>query len=293
MALWQYDFIVVPQDELIATVGTLPLAVTLAQMEALDSWRARQPPEDFPQLFSAWRPEMKSWHHELRLWGTEESNRIDVSYSNGKVNHIEFRIEIRSISIHFVELLAEFSRKCNAVLVSAHSLAIVDPTRQQILGYLLRSSGANQVWDFIFGASSGGFPKRLPKVFLSHSSTDKAFVSRLANDLEAKKVPVWFDRWELRVGDSLTQRIQDGIAESSWLAVVLSKTSIHSEWVKKELAAAQALELHQRSVFVLPLVIEDCEIPIFLLDKLYADFRISYEHGFESLVRRVVEGGEA
>jgi hypothetical protein len=291
VAIWQYDFIVAPSDEIAAAVGSLPAALTLPQMEALRSWSTRQPFEGFADFFSAWRPEMKSWHRELRMWGSEESNRIDVSYSGGHVNHVEFRVEIRSISVHFVELLAEFARRCNAVLVSAHSLAVIDPTRQQILRYLVRS-GANEVWDSFFGAQAAGSRAGLPRVFLSHSSADKAFVSRLANDLQARKVPVWFDRWELKIGDSLTQRIQDGIAESSWLAIVLSKNSVKSEWVKKELAAAHAMELHKRSVFILPLVIDDCEIPVFLLDKLYADFRISYEHGFESLVRRVVEGAE-
>lgn len=293
MALWQYDFVVVPRDELASKLGTIPKALTLEQMNDLHVWRAREPSEGFPDSFTAWRPEMKSWRDELRMWGSEESNRIDVSYSGGRIDYIQFRVEIRSLSVHFIELMTEFARKNNAVLVSAHSLAVVDPTRQQVLSYLARAPGSNSVWDLLFGNDTGAMPENLPKIFLSHSSNDKGFVSRLANDLVAKRVPVWFDQWELKVGDSLIEKIQQGLTDSSWLAVVLSKNSVKSQWVRKELAAAQALELHKRSVFVLPLIIEDCEIPVFLLDKLYADFRQSYENGFESLIRRVVEGNEA
>jgi hypothetical protein len=267
--------------------------LTIPQMNGIKSWTTRQPLDTFAEMFSAWRAEMKSWSPDLRIWGAEESNRIDVSYVDGKVRYIEFRVELRSISVHFLVLLAEFARKCNAVLISAHSLAVIDPTRQQILQYLARSAGANDVLDLIFDDSPDRATKKRPKFFLSHSSVDKPFVSRLANDLQGKRVPVWFDRWELKVGDSLTQKIEDGISESSWLAVVLSRNSVKSAWVRKELAAAQALELHNRNVFVLPLLVEDCEIPIFLLDKLYADFRTSYEQGFDSLVRRVVEGNDA
>lgn len=292
MAIWQYDFFVIPVDELVAVVGTLPAALTLPQIEAVKQWTTRQPVDGFLDIFANWRPEMKSWTKQLRMWGSEVSNRIDVFYSGTRVQNVEFRVEIRAVSIHFIELMAAFARRCNAVLVSAHSLAIIDPTREQILRYLVRS-GANAVWDRLFGAEGAVSPSGAPKIFLSYSSADKPFVARLANDLRAGRVRVWFDQWELKVGDSLTQRIQAGIAESSWLAVVLSKNSVNSEWVKKELAAAQAKELHKRSIFILPLVIDDCEIPVFLLDKVYADFRDSYEHGFESLVRRVVEGAEA
>jgi hypothetical protein len=51
----------------------------------------------------------------------------------------------------------------------------------------------------------------ISKVFLSHSSADKAFVDRLASDLERINVGAWYDKWEIRVGDSLIEKIQEGI----------------------------------------------------------------------------------
>lgn len=126
------------------------------------------------------------------------------------------------------------------------------------------------------------------KIFLSHSSKDKDFVRRLANDLKSNNVPVWFDEWELQVGDSLNQKISDGISESGWLAVVISINSINSKWVEKELNAAFTTELEKKQVFVLPIVIEDCEIPLFLRDKLFADFRTDYSSGLKTLLKRLI-----
>ena len=126
------------------------------------------------------------------------------------------------------------------------------------------------------------------KIFLSHSSKDKDFVRRLANDLQSSNVPVWFDEWELQVGDSLNHKIQEGINESGWLAIVISNNSINSKWVEKELNAALTTELEKRQVFVLPIVIEDCEIPLFLRDKLFADFRTDYSSGLKTLLRRLI-----
>lgn len=126
------------------------------------------------------------------------------------------------------------------------------------------------------------------KIFLSHSSKDKDFVRKLASDLTKNDVPVWFDEWELKVGDSLNKKIGEAINESGWLAVVISGNSIKSTWVEKELNAGLATELEKKQVFVLPLVIDNCEIPIFLRDKLFADFRSDYSDGLTSLLTRLI-----
>lgn len=126
------------------------------------------------------------------------------------------------------------------------------------------------------------------KIFLSHSSKDKEFVRRLANDLKGRDVPVWLDEWELKVGDSLVAKIQQGIQESGWLAIILSKNSVASSWVTIELNAGLATELEKKQVFVLPILVEDCDIPLFLKDKLFADFRKDYQGGLAALLRRLI-----
>lgn len=293
MATWQYDFIAIPRSELSNLCGALPVVMQHDHFKAKKFWQTTQPPEGFEEAFEKWRPELKSWRNELRLWGSEESNRIDVRYERKRVSSIQFRVELRALSSNFIETISAFAREANCVLVSAHSLVVVEPLRQHILLHLCRSPGANRVLDWLYGVPTSAGQMDRPSVFLSHSSKDKSFVSRLATDLKSNGVPVWFDQWELKVGDSLSERIESGISQSGWLAVVVSKNSTSSDWVQKELRAAQARELRDKSVFVLPIIIDDCEIPLFLLDKLYADFRSSYDQGLESLLRRVLEGADA
>jgi hypothetical protein len=290
MATWQYDFVVVPREELSSAVGASIAKLSLEQFKTLKFWTTTQPVADYGAVFKQWRPELKSWSSDLKMWGAEESNRIDVYSRAGRVFHIGFRVELRSLSIRFIELLASFARQSNCVLVSAHSLGVVEPLRETILSHLFKSSGVNNVWDWLSGTKESKLKAPLPQVFLSHSSADKSFVTRLAVDLRSKDIPVWFDRWELKVGDSLSSKIADGINESGWLAVVLSKQSVSSSWVKKELNAALARELQEKNVFVLPIIMEDCDIPLFLLDKVYADFKESYQHGLDVLLKRLLEG---
>lgn len=123
----------------------------------------------------------------------------------------------------------------------------------------------------------------MPSVFLSHNIADKPFVEKLASDLKRVGVNVWFDKWEIKVGESLTWKIEQGIRENEYLAIVLSPEAIKSEWVKSELGAAWAKQMKQKKVVILPVLYRDCDIPLLLLDRRYADFRNDYQRGFREL----------
>jgi len=65
--------------------------------------------------------------------------------------------------------------------------------------------------------------------------------------------------------------------------VILSKTSVESEWCKKELSVALTRELAEKQVLVIPCVIDDCEVPLFLRDKKYSDFRKDPDEAFNEV----------
>ncbi len=123
-------------------------------------------------------------------------------------------------------------------------------------------------------------------IFISYSHENKEFVDKLAMQLVARSVNVWLDRWELSIGDSLIEKVQEAVDGSSALLVILSKASISSEWCKKELSSGFLRELEEKRVVVMPVLLEDCDIPIFARGKLYADFRSNFDDG----LRTVVEG---
>ncbi len=130
------------------------------------------------------------------------------------------------------------------------------------------------------GAEEGG-------VFLSHNSKDKPFVRRLARDLGRHGVPTWFDELEILPGDSLVEKIQEGISNMRYLGVVLSSNSVGSSWVKKEVNVALVEGLAKKRVVVVPMLISSCAVPPILRDIKYADFRTSYAKGLENLLRRL------
>src|SRR6185437_5602098 len=68
---------------------------------------------------------------------------------------------------------------------------------------------------------------------------------------------------------------------------ILSKASVKSAWCKKELNAALIRELEEKKVIVLPVLKEACKVPPFLREKKYADFRSSFNAGFNDLLSAV------
>lgn len=73
-------------------------------------------------------------------------------------------------------------------------------------------------------------------VFISHASEDKdAVVRPLANALVQHGLRVWYDEFELKIGDSLRRKIDKGLANSRFGIVVLSRDFIKKGWTNYEL----------------------------------------------------------
>lgn len=129
----------------------------------------------------------------------------------------------------------------------------------------------------------------IPSVFLSHNHADKPFVRRLAADLDNQGIPYWLDEAEIKVGESLIEKIRDGIDKVDFVAVVLSPNSVASPWVQREVDVAMNQEIMGRRVKVLPLKYMACDLPGFLLGKRYADFTEDsrYANALEDLVNSI------
>ena len=73
-------------------------------------------------------------------------------------------------------------------------------------------------------------------VFISHASEDKDDVVRpLAISLSEKGIKVWYDEFELKIGDSLRRKIDEGLSKSKFGIVVISRYFIQKGWTNYEL----------------------------------------------------------
>lgn len=87
---------------------------------------------------------------------------------------------------------------------------------------------------------------------------------------------LWLDRYEIKPGDYLRERINEGIVKAKYFIAVLSPASIKSEWVKREIDSAMIRELDEKRIRLIPVLIgsmTDKDIPGDIRGKLYLDFR--------------------
>lgn len=88
-------------------------------------------------------------------------------------------------------------------------------------------------------------------VFLSHAFEDKETVARpLAHYLDRHGLRVWFDEFQLTVGDSLSETINAGLADSLYGVVIISPSFMTKRWTRNELNGLFALERPSRGLLL-------------------------------------------
>lgn len=134
--------------------------------------------------------------------------------------------------------------------------------------------------------------KRKVKVFVSHSSKDKSIVDRIVSDLENRGISVWYDKSEIKAGDNIVEKVNEGLRDSKYFLIILSPNAIRSSWVTEETSFAVLQQIALKGIFVIPILIEDCDIPPLLRPKRYVDFRNSYDQGIQQLLEVFMANSE-
>jgi hypothetical protein len=127
--------------------------------------------------------------------------------------------------------------------------------------------------------------------FVSHASEEKDSVARpLAARLANLGYSVWFDEFELKVGDSLRRQIDRGLAESRFGIVVLSPAFFEKAWTKYELDGLTAVEVDRGSVCILPVWHELAKADVLRFSPALAGkVAVLTTLGLEGVVRRLCE----
>ncbi|MGE5343678.1 MAG: toll/interleukin-1 receptor domain-containing protein [Candidatus Omnitrophota bacterium] len=130
------------------------------------------------------------------------------------------------------------------------------------------------------------------RIFISYSHSDKKFVKRLTKDLGAAFINVWLDEKEIKVGESITRKVEEGITNCNFFCLVISIQSIKSNWVEREYKTALNMQLSSEGTpRILPLKIQNVELPVLLRDIRYADFSADYNIGFKQLIDAIKDNG--
>lgn len=110
-------------------------------------------------------------------------------------------------------------------------------------------------------------------VFLSHSAKDKAVVRDVAERLRADGVRVWFDEWEIKPGDSIPAKIEDGLEHSRVLVLCMSAAALAADWPQLESHTFRFKDPLNHDRRFIPLRLDDAPLKGSLAQFLYINWR--------------------
>jgi hypothetical protein len=97
----------------------------------------------------------------------------------------------------------------------------------------------------------------MPKVFISHATSDRSLVTReIIHLLRTHRVEVWFAENDIGVARHWERCILEGLTQCDWFLVALTPRAVGSEWVKDEVHWA----IEERPEHIIPVLLETCDI---------------------------------
>lgn len=141
------------------------------------------------------------------------------------------------------------------------SISTIYRSQGKIPALFLRGCGVPE--DFItYMQSLTVQPIQFYSCFISYSSIDQGFAERLYADLQNKGVRCWFAPEDLKIGAEIRTGIDESIRLHDKLLLVLSGTSVKSQWVQQEVETALAKEREQGRTVLFPIRLDDAVMQI-------------------------------
>jgi hypothetical protein len=125
---------------------------------------------------------------------------------------------------------------------------------------------------------------RSMRIFISYSHRDRESVQIIAQRLQEAGHEVWIDALNIKPGDNISLRIQEGLENADAIVFAVSRNSLRSEAVQHEFSMIALQQISRRQQRIIPVRLEECEVPSYLADRLYIDFAGDFERGIRQLI---------
>jgi hypothetical protein len=206
----------------------------------------------------------------------------EIKRAKNELNNVD-KIELESNKLSMHALRTNIAKQVGKLATAGLSEFITDYSQNtfQIISHILSSTHiANEM------------EKTIQRdLFICHSSEDKnPYVNELYKYLELNGIKCWFDKNEIRWGDSIVKKVNEGLRISKYVLVVLSINSIKKNWPKAELEASLNIEFSTSETKVLPLLLGN-EVDVkqildyypILSSKLF----VKYSNGLDQIINLI------
>jgi len=144
MATWQFTLHLIPRTSLaLLFPAGIPDSLGPEIFVSTEWWTAPLW-QDYESQISSFLKEGKSWSESIRMWGDEDSDRLNLIFDNGHIAEVEFRIDVGKLDLRFVENICTFAKLCDCLLLT-EEFALIEPDVE-----LLRHQiGNSNAWGFV------------------------------------------------------------------------------------------------------------------------------------------------
>lgn len=124
-------------------------------------------------------------------------------------------------------------------------------------------------------------------IFLSHNYNDKPVVEQVA--VRLKDVfgleNVFYDSWSIQPGDSIIEKMNEGLSNCKFFFFFISRNSLNSAMVKLEWQNA-LVKAAQKNIRFIPIRMDETQMPFLLTQSLYIDL---FSQGLEVATRQIID----
>jgi hypothetical protein len=223
--------------------------------------------------WNAWRLKKPETRPDLDRTNLNRMNLSSVDFSDTQLTNVDLsetillRTNFTNANLkgaNFTGALLGETVFCNTDLSEARNLDSTIHQKPSSLGVdTIYKSQGNIPENFLYGCglpaefvtymhSLTGKAIEFYSCFISYSSNSEEFAKRLYNDLRDAGVRCWFAPEDLKIGDKFRVRIDESIRLYDKLLLVLSESSVESQWVEEEVEAALGSEVDRKEIVLFP-----------------------------------------
>ncbi|GFE78445.1 hypothetical protein GCM10011487_04450 [Steroidobacter agaridevorans] len=145
MAVWQFTIVFLPQDWLDADGDVLSLSAE-GTFDASPAWSSYRHPK-LEEILGRALSKGKSWHSELTIWGSEQTDDIQLFRSKGRVDSILVRFDLRQPNMALFQQVIRIAQELRLAIVTLETMTVVPRDVLQLLRAAAESRAAHFVLD--------------------------------------------------------------------------------------------------------------------------------------------------
>ena len=125
----------------------------------------------------------------------------------------------------------------------------------------------------------------MSNIFISHRTSDLVEAERLATALRMAGHTVWLDKWNINIGDSIIEKMNQALEVASHLIICYSSSGVTSPWMSREWMSALARKLNGHNIKLIPVILSGGVPPAILADLKWIDLSQNWTNRIQDLLR--------